>query len=172
MRDRREPNAAQNHNRKRQTVLLTGASGVVGQALLERLSDVNIICLVHNTAIPDPGIVSIRGDITQSRLGLAAAAYRELAEGVDAVIHCAAVTDFYKADGSLEATNIDGTVNVAKFALAADAVMYHVSTAFRDAQAVGSRGRKACCLRRRRNGPARTQCGPVVSATSSCGRQL
>src|SRR5437763_342804 len=33
----------------RRTVLLTGASGVVGRALLERLRDVNVVCLVHRS---------------------------------------------------------------------------------------------------------------------------
>jgi thioester reductase-like protein len=45
--------------------------------------------------------------------GLAGGAYAELAGRVGAVIHCAAVTDFNRSDGSLEATNIAGTEHVA-----------------------------------------------------------
>jgi nucleoside-diphosphate-sugar epimerase len=76
-------------------------------------------------------------------LGLDELAYAELAARVDAVIHCAAVTDFHRLDGSLEATNIAGTENVAAFAAASNAVLYHVSTAFVHATADGDRGRTA-----------------------------
>ena len=76
-------------------------------------------------------------------LGLAEQAYVELAAKVDAVIHCAAVTDFNRTDGSLEATNIAGTEHVAAFAAAANAVLYHVSTAFVHTTADGDRGRTA-----------------------------
>ena len=63
----------------------------------------------------------MQGDIAKPMLGLAEQAYLELAAKVDAVIHCAAVTDFSRTDGSLEATNIAGTEHVAAFAGAAKA---------------------------------------------------
>jgi nucleoside-diphosphate-sugar epimerase len=75
--------------------------------------------------------------------GLAEHAYAELADKVDAVIHCAAITDFNRTDGSLEATNIAGTERVAALAAAANAVLYHVSTAFVHTTADGDRGRTA-----------------------------
>src|SRR5215469_14331820 len=110
----------------RRTVLLTGASGVVGTALLRRLHDVDVVCLVHRSPVCGPNVKTLPGDITKPALGLAGAACRELAAKVDAVIHCAAVTDFNRTDGSLEATNIEGTRHVAAFAAAAKAVLYHV----------------------------------------------
>jgi nucleoside-diphosphate-sugar epimerase len=76
-------------------------------------------------------------------LGLAEQAYAELAAKVDAVIHCAAITDFNRADGTLQATNVTGTQYVAAFAAAANAVLYHVSTAFVHTKAAGDRGRTA-----------------------------
>src|SRR5215471_7666899 len=125
------------------TVLLTGASGVVGRALLPRLGDLDVVCLVHRSPVSGPNVITALGDVAQPMLGLAEQSYVELAAKVDAVIHCAAITDFNRTDGSLEATNIAGTGHVAAFAAAADAVLYHVSTAFVHATADSERGRTA-----------------------------
>jgi nucleoside-diphosphate-sugar epimerase len=127
----------------RRTVLLTGASGVVGRALLQRLHDFDVVCLVHRSPVTGPNVTTVPGDIAQPKFGLAESAYAALAARVDAVIHCAAVTDFNRTDGSLEATNITGTEHVAAFAAAARAVLYHVSTAFVHTTADGDRGRTA-----------------------------
>jgi len=130
-------------NAARRTVLLTGASGVVGRALLQRLRDFDVVCLVHRSPVCGPDLTTVRGDISEPMLGLGEQAYAELAARVDAVIHCAAVTSFNRTAGSLEATNIAGTQRVAAFAAAADAVLYHVSTAFAGTTAAGDRGRTA-----------------------------
>ena len=129
--------------RARPTVLLTGASGVVGHALVPRLQDMDLVCLVHRTPVAQPGVRSVAGDLTQPRLGLSDAEYARLAGEVDAVVHAAAVTDFNRSDGSLEATNIGGTEQVVALAEAARARLYHVSTAFLHAEAQGERGRTA-----------------------------
>jgi nucleoside-diphosphate-sugar epimerase len=127
----------------RQNVLITGATGVVGQALLPRLRNMNITCLVHNESVAHPGVTSVRGDLTVAGLGLSVDEYRKVAAKVDCVIHCAAVTDFRRSDGSLEATNVGGTANVIAFAEAAGARLYHVSTAYLHAVADGERGATA-----------------------------
>src|SRR5271165_3809174 len=127
----------------RRTVLLTGASGVVGRALLRRLRDFDVVCLVHRSPVCEPDVTTVPGDIAEPMFGLARPAYVALAATVDAVIHCAAVTNFNRADGSLEATNIAGTEHVTAFAAAANAVLYHVSTAFVHTTADGDRGRTA-----------------------------
>jgi len=116
---------------------------VVGRALLRRLRDLDVVCLVHRSPVSGPNVTSALGDIADPTLGLAEDAYAELAARVDAVIHCAAVTDFNRTDGSLEATNIAGTEHVAAFAAAANAVLYHVSTAFVHTTVDGDRGRTA-----------------------------
>jgi len=131
------------HDTARRTVLLTGASGVVGSALLRRLRDLDVVCLVHRSPVSGPNVVTVRGDIAEPALGLAGSAYAELAARVDAVIHCAAITDFNRADGRLEATNVAGTERIAAFAAQANAALYHVSTAFVDTTANGDRGRTA-----------------------------
>ena len=127
----------------RRTVLLTGASGVVGRALLPRLRDFDVVCLVHRSPVSGPNVTTVRGDVVRPMFGLAERAYAELAAKANAVIHCAAVTDFNRTDGSLEATNITGTEHVAAFAAVAKAVLYHISTAFVHTTADGDRGRTA-----------------------------
>jgi nucleoside-diphosphate-sugar epimerase len=135
--DRTAPDAA------RRTVLLTGASGVVGRALLQRLTDLNVVCLVHRSPVSSPDVTTVLGDIAHPMLGLTEQAYVELAANVDAVIHCAAITAFNGTDGRLEATNIAGTEYVAAFAATANAVLYHVSTAFVHTTVDGDRGHAA-----------------------------
>jgi nucleoside-diphosphate-sugar epimerase len=127
----------------RQTVLLTGASGVVGQALLERLHAFNVVCLVHRTPVTGANVTTIHGDVSQRLFGLSEQEYTELAAKVDAVIHCAAITDFNRTDGTLETTNIVGTEHMVAFAAEAGAVLYHVSTAFVHTTVEGERGSKA-----------------------------
>jgi nucleoside-diphosphate-sugar epimerase len=128
---------------RRRTILLTGGSGVVGRALLNQLGDFDVVCLVHNTPISEPGVRSIRGDVSQPNLGLPEGNYTDLCRRVDAVIHCAAITEFNRTDGSLEATNIGGTENVLAFAEAAGTVLYHVSTAYVNTAVTGERGHTA-----------------------------
>jgi nucleoside-diphosphate-sugar epimerase len=125
------------------TVLMTGASGVIGGALLRRLRDLDVVCLVHRSPVSGPNVTAVPGDVARPMFGLAEQAYAELAAKVDAVIHCAAITDFNRVDGSLEATNVAGTQHVAAFAAAAKAVLYHVSTAFVHTTVDGDRGRTA-----------------------------
>ena len=137
------PHSSRVPDTARRTVLLTGASGVVGRALLHRLRDLDVVCLVHRSPVSGPNVTAVPGDVAKPMFGLAERAYMDLAARVDAVIHCAAVTDFNRADGCLEATNIAGTEHVAAFAAAADAVLYHVSTAFVHTTVDGDRGRTA-----------------------------
>jgi len=127
----------------RRTVLLTGASGVVGRALLQRLRDLDVVCLVHRSPVSGPNVSTALGDVAEPMLGLDERAYMELAAKADAVIHCAAITDFNRAGDRLEATNVAGTEHVAAFAAAANAVLYHVSTAFVHTKADGDHGRAA-----------------------------
>jgi len=127
----------------RRTVLLTGGSGVIGQALLQRLRGLDVVCLLHRSPVSGPNVTTVRGDVAEPMLGLTEHAYTELAAKVDAVIHCAAITEFNRADGSLGATNVGGTGHVVAFAAAASASLYHVSTAFVHTTVTGDRGSTA-----------------------------
>jgi len=98
---------------------------------------------VHRSPVSGPNVTAVPGDIAKPMFGLGERAYAALTARVDAVIHCAAVTEFNRTDGSLEATNIAGTEHIAAFTAAAGAVLYHVSTAFVDTTADGDRGHTA-----------------------------
>ena len=112
------------------TVLLTGASGVLGTALLAELSACAwVTALIHRCPCPAADD-QICGDLTAPGLGLDRETYRALARKVDAVVHCAAVTDFTSGPEAAHATNEAGTRAVAEFAADAGATLYHVSTAF------------------------------------------
>jgi nucleoside-diphosphate-sugar epimerase len=128
---------------ERRTVLVTGASGVVGQELVRRLSQnpgYETICLVHNRELKQAGISTVRGDITKPYLGMTAGDYRHLAHRVDDIINAAAVVAFGGSDEMFRVTNVEGTQRVVELATDADADFYHVSTAYVGARAIGSLG--------------------------------
>ncbi|WP_030664797.1 SDR family oxidoreductase [Streptomyces rimosus] len=110
-------------------VLLTGASGVVGSALLRTLAGqgAGVIALTHHK--PAAGR-AVRGDITRPWLGLPPAEYRELAATVDVVLHCAARVSFGATARSLHRVNVRGVGHVLRFVEDAGARLVHGSTAF------------------------------------------
>lgn len=110
------------------TILLTGASGVIGHALLPELTRHRVVCLVHRA--PVDGRESVVGDVAQERLGLAPDEYRRLAREVDCVIHSAAITDWAAPKERLVEVNVGGTRNVLAFARDAGAPFYWLSTSF------------------------------------------
>lgn len=112
------------------TVLLTGAAGVLGQALVPALHDFPLICLTHSRSLGGRGATELRGDITQADLGLGRLRYGALCDRVGIVIHAAASTNFTAEGDELKRTNAAGTENIARLADAAGAVLYQVSTAF------------------------------------------
>jgi nucleoside-diphosphate-sugar epimerase len=112
------------------TVVVTGASGVLGSALLPRLQGFELVCLAHSRRGDQVGARWVQGDLTQPRMGLDGRAFRRLASRADAVVHCAAATDFGADEAVVRALNVGGTDNVLQFAALADAPLYYVSTAF------------------------------------------
>jgi nucleoside-diphosphate-sugar epimerase len=115
---------------QRRTIVLTGASGVVGKALLAELAQEHeLICLVKRRTL-DGARTVVRADVTQPWLGLDRAEYAALARRADCVIHAAAVTDWAAPTEQIRTTNVAGTRNVLDFVGAADAPLYFLSTAF------------------------------------------
>jgi nucleoside-diphosphate-sugar epimerase len=112
------------------TILLTGASGVIGQALLSAWPRSTVICLVHRTPIAGPNVVGLTGDISQPRLGLMGGEYTSLARRVDCIVHSAAVTSFNQSSEAIRQTNVAGTEHMLDLAARARVPFYHVSTAF------------------------------------------
>lgn len=110
-------------------VLLTGASGVLGQAVLERCDPEHTTCLLHHNAVPTRG-EWLAGTITDTNFGLSRSEYDELARRVDVIVHCAAITDYSAPEREMSAVNVEGVKHVLEFASRAGAHLYHVSTAF------------------------------------------
>lgn len=113
---------------KEKTILLTGASGVVGSALLRHFHNHPVITLSHRRPLPGPR--SLRGDITRPWLGLPPYDYHDLAADVDVVVHCAALVNFAASPESLHDVNVRGVGNVLRFISDSGAQLIHVSTAF------------------------------------------
>jgi len=152
---RRTTDPAPRSGPERRTVLVTGATGVVGQALVPRLLDhpaldhpaTDVICLTHRAAVGAPSphphagnLSTVQGDVARPDLGLGAREYRELAARIDAVVHAAALTDFARPEATLQRVNVEGTEHALALAHAAGAHFVHVSTAYLDAHGEGQRG--------------------------------
>ena len=113
----------------RRTVLLTGASGVVGSALIPELRAHRVVALSHRRRPPGP-VAQVHGDLTKPRLGLSRQTYNTLTAQIDTVVHCGAVTDFATGARETSEVNVRGTENVVHFAAEADALLIYVSSAF------------------------------------------
>ena len=118
-------------------LLLTGATGEVGSALLPRLAGQDhrrVIALVRDPRrIPDGhGVDVVRGDITRPALGLRGDVLRRVRASVTEIVHCAADTSFSKSIQSSRATNVGGTARVLDLARACPHLqkLVHVSTTY------------------------------------------
>ena len=111
-------------------LFLTGASGVVGRALLKRLPADEVICLTHRAPVSLPGVETVRGNIREDRLCLAEDSFSALAGRIGCIVHAAAVTKFSQSAKNIFAANVDGTRQVLELAQAAGVPLYFVSTAY------------------------------------------
>ncbi|HEX8066944.1 MAG TPA: SDR family oxidoreductase [Thermoleophilaceae bacterium] len=114
------------------TILLTGATGVVGAALLQKLGGQRVVCLAHNDApAPNGGDVEVvRGSVTEPLLGLDRKKYDEIARRVDAVVNCAAITEYTATRKDMFAVNVDGVGRALELADRGGADFFHLGTAF------------------------------------------
>ena len=98
-----------------QTILITGASGMLGLKLVEVLSK-------HYAIIND------QFDITDP---VAIAAFQSLHIGIDVIIHCAAMTDVNACELNhklCRQTNVTGTANITRLAKHYEAKLIYIST--------------------------------------------
>lgn len=120
---------------RRTTVLLTGASGVVGRSLLREAAALGdraprILAASHSTSVPDAVGPPVRFDATAERFGLAEEEYAALAAEVDVVVHSAGLTEWGLPAERYLPVNVDGTRRVVEFAERAGAAVHFMSTAF------------------------------------------
>jgi len=118
-------------------VLLTGATGFFGAALLERLlldTDARIVCLARgrdaddardrvesalaarSVAGPLDRVTVLPGDLARPDLGLDDATWRRLAGSVDLVLHNGADVRWWGDVETIQATNIDSLRTLLRFA--------------------------------------------------------
>jgi nucleoside-diphosphate-sugar epimerase len=111
------------------TVLVTGASGVVGTALLPALAGYDVIAAVHRR-LPAGSDRMVRLDLNAALLGLDPLNYQRLSGEVDVVVHSAAIVNFSADQAETDRLNIEGLGRIIEFAADADALLVHVSTAY------------------------------------------
>jgi len=117
-------------DQKQRTIFLTGASGVVGQALIGRVDPRSLICLVRQTPLSQTDVTIVQGDISQPRFGWSSEQWHDVTARIDCIVHAAAVTDFHKPDDQVMQANVGALDNVFELAAASKAPLYHFSTAF------------------------------------------
>lgn len=104
------------------TILLTGATGMIGQAigrLLARRRDVEaVFALVHKAEYPSPPekMIFVSGDVTAAQdLGMKEEVSREVLDRTTVVVHAAGDTRFSNSLEKARTANLDGTTNVLNF---------------------------------------------------------
>ena len=128
-----------------ETILITGATGLLGREVLTRLltehPDAQLLVLVRDRVrwaltsrgIPgaDRRVVTIRGDVRTLGADLDPANRARIAQRVTAVIHLAADTTFSRSLADARAANTNGTRNVLDLVSHRGDVRFaYVSTAF------------------------------------------
>ena len=125
------------------SVLVTGATGFLGAFLLDDLlratgQDTRFYCLVRDRPSErgrpvnrvlenlkfyglagqseETRIIPVAGDIAQPRMGLEDDEYRELAEKIDLIFHCAASVNYAYPYSAAKPHTVGGTLEVLKFA--------------------------------------------------------
>ncbi|WP_405687895.1 SDR family oxidoreductase [Streptomyces sp. NBC_01387] len=138
------------------TVAVTGATGFLASHLLLHMlpRGIQVVALVRrpperalaslalalrSAGAPDETVRrvprqvrAVQVTLDQPRLGLSRAEFRTVADSVDAVWHCAALTKLRGAADDLHRTNVEGTRQILALATAGTRrpYLFHVSTAF------------------------------------------
>jgi UDP-glucose 4-epimerase len=101
------------------TVAITGASGLVGQRLLPRLAGDVAVARLVGLDVRNP-LRRVRG-LEFHRVDIAGAELKPLLEGVDVLVHLAAVVDPIPDEALMARVNVEGTRRVLDAAAAAGA---------------------------------------------------
>ncbi|KAI9776743.1 MAG: putative Hybrid PKS-NRPS biosynthetic cluster [Geoglossum umbratile] len=121
------------------TVVLTGATGFLGKALLRHLEQDKGVTKIHCIAVRNPqnlegtfrsSKVSLhQGDLAAPRLGLSESAAETIFAEASVVIHNGADVSFLKPYAALKATNVGSTRELVQMALPYRIPIHFVSTA-------------------------------------------
>ncbi|MFI6998942.1 SDR family oxidoreductase [Nocardia sp. NPDC050175] len=123
----------------RDTVLVTGATGLVGAEVVARLAAASrpVAAVLHSNSsiVRNDGTVlgagsPVAGDIRSPGFGLSQRDSADLSERVGMIVHCAATTAFDAGETDYHELNVQGTANAIALAQAWDVPLVHVSTAY------------------------------------------
>ncbi|RJE23816.1 polyketide synthase [Aspergillus sclerotialis] len=120
-------------------VVLTGATGFLGSAILQRCIGDPKVAHVHCIAIRNEAagteiskqsdkIVPYKGDLRLPNLGLAPVAFTHLLQNADLIIHNAAEVSFLKSYPSLRAPNVTATKTLIQMAAPRRIPLHYIST--------------------------------------------
>ena len=119
--------------------LVTGAAGLIGgevcARLVERGHEVTAMVRSNPEVLSNEGhsvrvARRVTGDLSLPGMGLSDDDSAHLAQGIDLVIHCAALTRFDLEEEAYRATNVEGTRRALAIAERNGAAFLHVSTAY------------------------------------------
>lgn len=110
-------------------ILLTGAGGVVGSAVLELAPPGTVLSLRRHRPVRTAG-PTVSGDVTVDGLGLSARDAALVEAGVHAVVHAAALVALNAPYRRHHQVNVDGTHHVVRLCERLRVPLVHVSTAF------------------------------------------
>lgn len=125
------------------TVLLTGATGFLGQNLLRRLPDVVAVARgAHDRTASlerrsGRRLQVLEADITQDRWGLSKDTLESLKGTIDVVVHAAAVTSWTASWSDLIAANVNGSRTAVAIADLLGVPLVHVSSLFASYRTAG-----------------------------------
>jgi hybrid polyketide synthase/nonribosomal peptide synthetase ACE1 len=130
--------AMQNHTSPK-TVVISGATGLLGTSLLRLLVKSPDVGKIHCIAIRDtnklakfatsPKVVLHKGDLSLPRCGLSEDEMESISGSADAIIHNGADVSFLKTYRSLKAPNLSSTKELMRLASARRIPFHFVSTA-------------------------------------------
>jgi nucleoside-diphosphate-sugar epimerase len=106
----------------RETILITGSSGLAGGLLLDRFLDLDVrLLLTKHTSAPRSRrgraeVEMIACDLTERHFGLAQSDLRRMATEVTAILHCAGLTEFSATRAAARHANVQAMEHLLNFA--------------------------------------------------------
>ncbi|RDW76198.1 hypothetical protein BP5796_07019 [Coleophoma crateriformis] len=127
---------------KGKSILLTGATGFLGKAILQQLVDNPDVSEIHCVAVRASGQGKTRnlsvdsdkirvypGDLSEIRFGLSTEEFASLAGAIDVIVHNGADVSFMKTYHSFRGTNFESTKQLLDFALPRNIPFHFISSA-------------------------------------------